>query len=275
VIQAIAFDQPEAMWDREQQGLVKDKSTGEKYGTVNKVTFKTPDYMLGSAQSFQPGQDGHQENIWEATFGPDAAVFGNQPACISESTDRRPNFWVGNRTLPRVAQWKDALLSVHQMRDKDWLDFTHVWFPTFAFDEYAVQDDWAFARKSNGYLALTAAHGLSLIARGDTSHRELRSTGRQNVWFCQMGRAAQDGNFAEFKRKVLELPVKFGDLSATLTTLRNETLEFSWDGPLRVNGKETPISGFKHFDNPYCTAEWPAREMNIHCGGKTLTLDFS
>lgn len=275
VIQAIALDRPEAMWDREQQGFVADKTTGEKHGMVNKVNFKTPNYMLCSAQSFQPGTEGHQENIWQATFGPTAVVFGNQPACISENTDRRPNFWVGNRTIPRVAQWKDALISVHQMRANDWLDFTHVWFPTFAFDEFAIVDNWAFARKANGYIALTAAHGLSLISRGDAAQRELRSTGRHNVWFCQMGRAKQDGDFAAFKRKVLALPIKFGDLSARLTTLRNETLEFSWDSPLRINGKETPISGFKHFENPYCTADWPAPNMNIHFGGQSLTLDFS
>ncbi|HEX4030632.1 MAG TPA: hypothetical protein VHX20_09740 [Terracidiphilus sp.] len=275
VIQAIALDRPEAMWDRERQGLVVRERTGEEHGMVDKVTFKTPDYMLCSAQSYKPGQHGAQEHIWQATFGPAAMVFGNQPACISEDTDRRPNFWVGNQTLPRVVQWKDALISIDQMRDNDWLDFTHAWFPTFAFDEFVIKDNWAFARKGNGYLALTAARDLSLITHGDSAQREVRSTGRQNVWFCQMGRAAQDGDFAMFQRRVLALPVKFGDLSVSLTTLRDETLEFSWDGPLRVNGRETPITGFKHFENPYCTADWPSQEMNIHFGGQTLTLDFS
>jgi hypothetical protein len=275
VIQAIALDRPEAMWDRERQGLVAHEQTGEQHGMVDKVTFKTPDYMLCSAQSYKPGQHGAQEHIWQATFGPATMVFGNQPACISESTDRRPNFWVGNQTLPRVAQWKSTLISINQMRDNDWLDFTHAWFPTVAFDEFVIKDDWAFARKGNGYVALTAARGLSLITHGDSAQRELRSTGRRNVWFCQMGCAAQDGDFTMFQRRVLALPVKFGDLSVRLTTLLDETLEFSWDGPLRVNGRETPIAGFKHFENQYCTADWPSQEMNIHFGGQTLTLDFS
>ncbi|MGH8014067.1 MAG: hypothetical protein ACREQ4_16375 [Candidatus Binataceae bacterium] len=275
VIQAIALDQPEAMWDRERQGLMVRQDTGEEHGLVDTVTFKTRDYMLSSAQSYKPGQGGHQEHIWQATFGPTAVVFGNVPACASEDTDRRPNFWVGNQTLPRVVQWKDALISIDKMRDNDWMNFTHAWFPTGAFDEFVVKDNWAFARKGDGYLALTAARGLSLITRGDTAQRELRSTGRQNVWFCQMGRAAQDRDFAVFQRKVLALPVRFGDLSVNLTTLRGETLEFGWDSPLLVNGRETPITGFKHFENPYCVAEWPTPKMNIHFGGQTLTLDFS
>ena len=66
-----------------------------------------------------------------------------------------------------------------------------------------------------------------------------------------------------------------GCLSASVTTTRSETLEFGWDGPLQINAKETPISGFKHFENPYCTAAWPARNMEIRFKGQTLTLDVS
>lgn len=273
IIRAIALDQPEAFWSRERSGLDPVRLQ-QGQGPVDKVTFKTPDFMLCSAQNWKAGGGGYQQHIWQATLGPDAPVFVTAPACISEDGNRRPNFWMGNQTLPSVAQWQDTLISVHKLNNDDWLDFTHAWFPTFAFDEYVIQGGWAFARKRNGYLALTAAQGLSLMTRGDSAQRELRSTGRNNVWLCQMGRAAQDGDFAAFQRQVLALPVKFGALSANLTALRGETLEFGWDGPLRVNGAETPITGFKHFENPYCTADWPTDRMVIAHQGRELTLDF-
>jgi len=69
-----------------------------------------------------------------------------------------------------------VVIAVHQLPDDDWLGFTHAYFPAWAFDEYALRDGWAFARKGEGYLALTAAHGLEFITRGGNAYRELRST---------------------------------------------------------------------------------------------------
>ena len=102
-------------------------------------------------------------------------VFVTHPPCVSEEGSHRPNFWHGNVTLPRVAQWKDALIAIHNLPDDDWMGFTHAYFPLYAFDEHALRDGWAFARKGAGYLALTAAQGLALTTQGDNAYRELRS----------------------------------------------------------------------------------------------------
>lgn len=240
---------------------------------VNKVTYKTPDYMLCSAQDYQPGDKGTQQHIWQATMGPDAAVFVNHPPCMSNSL--RANFWCGNYILPRVTQWRDVLIAIHDLPQDDWMGFTHAYLPIHAFDEHLLRDGWAFARKGHGYLALTAAQGLTLITRGDSAYRELRSHGQHNVWLCHMGRAARDGSFGQFQERVLGLDVAFGELRVRCATVRGETLTFGWKGPLTVNGKEEPITGFKHYENSYCTADWPASRMEVHFGDQSLTLEFS
>ncbi len=183
IIRDIATDAPEALWSRERHAGELEQWCDVATGAweINKVTYKTPDYMLCSAQDYQPGQSGYQQHIWQATMGPDAVVFVTQPPCVSEENSHRPGFWHGNVVLPRVAQWKDALVAVHNMPDNDWLGFTHAYFPIFAFDEHAIRDGWAFARKGDGYLAITAAQGLELITQGDNAYRELRSHGTQNV----------------------------------------------------------------------------------------------
>jgi len=281
VIAAIALDQPEAVWSRERQALdparnpKELKDVKEAQELVNKVTYKTPDFMLCSAQAYKPGERGYQQHIWQATMGPDAVVFTTHPACISENGSQRPNFWAGNATLPRAAQWRDCLMSIYRAKDEDWLDFTHAYFPAFAFDEHVLQGGWAFARRGKGYLALTAARGINLITKGDSAYRELRSTGRKNVWLCQMGRVARDGDFAAFQRKMLAQPIRFGDLSVQFTTLSGEKLSFGWEGALQVNGQEQPITTSKHIENAYCVADWPADKMKIHHGGQELTLDFT
>lgn len=276
IIQEIAADLPEEMWNRERHsGNLEewcDCATGS--WEVNKVTFKTPDYMLCSAQDYHPGEEGLQQHIWQATLGPDAVVFVTHPSCVSEQSSHRPSFWHGNSSLPRVAQWKDVLVAIHRPLEDDWLGFTHAYFPVYAFDEHSLQDGWAFARKGGGYLALTAARGLELITRGDNAYRELRSYGQHNVWLCHMGRAADNGGFGAFQEKVLALKLGFEGLSVRWATLRGQHLAFSWEGPLLVDGEEQPITGFKHYDNPYCETDWPVLQMDIRFRDQLLRLEF-
>jgi hypothetical protein len=281
LIEAIAAHLPEEMWNRERHAGEFEHDLDRNTGSweVNKVTYKTPAYMLCSAQDYRPGERGSQQHIWQATMGPDAVVFVTHPACSSEEGSHRPGFWHGNVVLPRVAQWKDVLIAIHKLPDDDWLGFTHAYFPAAAFDEHTLREDttgqvWAFARKGGGYLALTAAQGLEFIARGDSAYRELRSYGQHNVWLCHMGRAALDGDFEAFQEKVLALEVTFEELSVRCGTLRGETLAFGWRGPLLHNGKEQPITGLKHYENPYCVAELPAAQMDIRYGEQLMRLDF-
>lgn len=274
IISDIAADLPEELWSRERHAGELEEWRDGASGSweVNKVTYKTPDYMLCSAQDYHPGERGSREHIWQATLGPDAIVFVTHPSCMSEKDGVYPNFWLGNAILPRVAQWRDVLIAIYRLPDNDWLGFTHAYFPVFAFDEHVVRDGWAFARKGEGYLALTASQGLEFITRGPSAYRELRSYGQHHVWLCHMGRAAQDGSFGEFQEKVLALDVAFEGASARCATLRGQSLTFGWEGPLFVDGKVQPITGFRHYENPYCVADWPTQQMEIRFGESLLRL---
>ncbi|MBN2390613.1 MAG: hypothetical protein JXR84_07815 [Anaerolineae bacterium] len=267
MIAGIATDRREEMWNRERHVI------SEAGDEINKVTYKTPDYMLASVQDYRPGEKGYQQHIWQATFGPDAVVFVNHPPVISEDGAHRPNFWAGNYVLPRVAQWKDALIVLYSLPEDDWLGFTHAHFPVYMFDAYEVRDNWAFARKADGYLALSASTGLALVKRGPAAYRELRAYGRETVWICQMGRAAVDGSFEAFQKKVLESTVDVQGLTVSYTTLRGETLAFGWKDTFLCDGEEHPLTG-KHYENPYCTVELAASEMDIRFGDYVMRLVF-
>ena len=276
MIEQVATHLPTELWSRECHQGALESWCDRKEGTwaVNKVTYKTPDYMLCSAQDYHPGEAGYQQHIWQATFSPDAVVFVTHPPCLDEDNSHRPNSWHGNATLPRVAQWKDVLVAVHKLPEGDWLDFTHAYFPVYAFDEWTLREDWAFAQVGDGYLALTAAQGLQPITQGRNAQRELRSLGMYNVWFCHMGRAALDGTFAEFQAKILALDLTFDALAVHTKTLRDEQLNFGWEGPLLINGQAQPLSGFKHYDSPYCEAELDAETMDIRFGDQQVRLHF-
>ncbi len=277
VIEAIAIDPADEIWSRERHaGQMEawcDREEGE--WEVNKVTYKTPDYMLCSAQDFRPGEPGYQQHIWQATLSPEAVVFVTHPPCISEDGSHRPNFWHGNVVLPRVAQWRDLLVAVHRLPADDWLGFTHAYFPIYAFDEHEIRDGWACARVGEGYLAITASAGLTLTQEGKSAFRDLRSHGQNNIWVAQMGRADLDGSFAEFVEKVTSLDVTFGEDSVHLNSLRGESVDFGWQGPLLVNEEEQPIRDFLHFDNPYSNTELGSEKMSIQFMDLLMQLDFS
>jgi hypothetical protein len=282
IIAQIAADLPEEMWNHERHTGTFEETLDRTTGTweVNKVTYKTPDYMLCSAQDHAAGKPGNQQHIWQATLGPDAVVFVTHPACCSEDDSHRPGFWHGNVLLPRVAQWKDVLIAVHNLPETDWMGFTHAYFPAVCFDEYTLPEDnnghrWAFARTGEGYLAITASQGMQFITDGDSAYRELRSYGSHNVWLCHMGRATLDGTFAEFQEKILALDITFEELAIRCATLRGETLAFGWEGPLLRDGKKEPISDFKHYENLYCVADLPAEKMEIRHRDQAIRLNFA
>ncbi len=267
VISDIAVSSPEEIWSRERHAVSTSR-------VVNKVTYKSPNGMLCSAQDYYSGQRGQQEHIWQATLGPTATVFVTHPACTSESDARQPNYWAGNAALPRVAQWKDALMAVYELPQDDWMGFTHAYFPVYAFDEYALQRSWAFARKGNGYLAITAARGLRLIKSGQYALRELRSHGHHNIWVCQMGRAALDGDFSSFKKKILALDLEYADESVRFRTLRGDVLSFGWRGPFLRNHQEQPLTDFEHYEHPFVASGYPSQQLEIQYGDSVLRLEF-
>lgn len=275
VIEQIAIDVPEAMWNRERHGGVLDPAVDYFGGSweVNKVTYKTPDYMLSSAQDYRRGSRGNMQHIWQATFGPDAVVFVTHPPFLAESGS--PNFWVGNLVLPRVAQWKDVLVDVRKCPPGEGLGFTHAYFPLHAFDDWMLTGKWLVACQGDGYLALTSKAGIRLVRNGRYAYRELRSHADEDVWICQLGSKRQDGGWASFRQRVESLLLEFQGLNVKCVTLRNEELSFGWDSPLVVNHQEIPLRGFPHYDNPYCTAPLPASGMEIRCGGARLEWNWT
>jgi hypothetical protein len=258
--------------DPAEEILSKERHAGTPDATL--VTYKTGDYLLSSVQDYRPGERGAEEQVWQATMSPQAVVFSNHPACISEEEAYRPGWWRGNAVLPRVAQWKDVLIAVYKLPADDWMGFTHAYFPVHAFEETMFQGGWAFARMGDGYLAITASCGIEQIKRGPDGYRELRSVGKNNIWLVHMGSKTQDQSFSQFVKKIKAIKPKWQELSVTCTTLRDEELTFGWEGSLRVNGKKKPLKEDKHISNPYCNADFPANFMDIDYRGDVMRLSF-
>jgi hypothetical protein len=261
---------------------------------VNIYTYKTPDYMLSTAQDYRKGYGGDQQHIWQATLGRDAVCFTTHPAKLEGVT---PNYWAGSGLLPRAAQYKNITIVIYNLEKIPALYvpirhfYTHAWLPKDRFDEVVENEGWIFARRGEGYLALrsqrpyfwntqsgvthqeeTAHTGIQLRRAPEDFEREVVAPGAQNIWICQMGRKAEDGTFEQFVHSISSAEILFSGLNITFHSPGRGLLRFGWEGPLEVNGVEIPLQDYPRYDNPYVQAEFDPAEINVAVNEDRLTL---
>lgn len=257
---------------------------------VNKVTYRTPDYMLSTAQDYRKGEMGYQQHIWQASLGPYAVMFVNNPGSLRES-GHRPGYWAGNSRLPRAVQHENLHISLFDIdRNKGLAEsrhfaFTHAYFPRWAFDEVREirvepggdgegRGGWILGRKENGYVALYSHLPYRWQEEGPDAGQEVIALGRQNIWVALMGRKAVDGSFDQFANMVATIPIKVDGLKVELYIPAKGEVSFGWDDPLIVDGNKINLRNYPRWDNPYTFAEFNAGRFVISHGDKKLELDF-
>jgi hypothetical protein len=268
--------------------LLDPDTNGATLSQVNKLTFRTPDYMLSSAQDYRKGEKGYQQHIWQATLGDYAVVFVTNPDSLREDDSQRPSYWSSDGRFPRTAQVRNVLVSIFNINrypspsifEARHYAFTHAYFPRWAFDEVVEKPasgggGWVFGRKGQGYVALYSDQPYQWQTQGPDAGQELIALGRQNVWICQLGRAAVDGSFQDFVEAVSAAPLHVRGLQVDYQAPGLGELSFGWNGPLSLDGAEVPLRDYPRWENPYLQAAFGSQQFDIHFQGKGLRLDFA
>ena len=273
---------PAVMWASERHIIAEEceeeqqDSEVHQTQTLHKAVYKTPDYLLSSAQDFQAGQPGDGGHSWQATLSADAIVFVNHPCAQDLEDDARGNGYWRSGLLPRVAQHREFLIALYTLPESDPFGFTRAYFPIFAFDEHQIGKEWAFAAKGDAYIALGCSEPIELVQHGAAAHRELRATGHSVAWLCQMGRKADYDSFANFRKRILAARLTCDGLSVTYRQLQGDTVTFDWTGALCVNDEPQPLQSPNHYEGPNCVTDgWPASQMVIVHGNQALQLDLA
>ncbi len=259
---------------------------GNVMSEVNKITYRTPEYMLSSAQDYLKGNKGYQQHIWQATLDPYAVVFVTNPDSMAEDKDR-PNYWAGQGRMPRTAQYDNVLISLYDIDshpspsilEARHYAFTHALFPRWAFDEVVevpVEEGggWIFGRKGDAYIALYSHEPYEWQTEGPDADQEIIALGNQNVWLTQLGRSADDGSFEEFIEAITNAPLDVDGLSVEFGSPGNGLIAFSWDDPLTLDSEEIPLRDYPRWDNPYSQTEFGSSQFEIDFAGEGLSLDF-
>lgn len=257
---------------------------------VNIYTYKTPDYMLSTAQDYRKGYGGDQQHIWQATLGQDAVCFTTHPAKIEGVT---PNYWAGSGLLPRAAQYKNVAVIIYNIEKIPALYvpikhfFTHAWFPRDKFDEVLETKGWIFARKGKGYIALRSQNKyfwnmeseipylpMPIRQHEEDKLREVIVPSKKNIWICQMGCEADDGRFFDFVETLSGAQLAFSGMNVEFQSPGNGLVRFGWDGGFSVDGVTIQLHDYPRYENPYVKAEFNADEVNISMGRHELSLNW-
>jgi len=253
-------------------------------------TYKTPDYMLSTAQDHRKGYGGDQHHIWQATLGPNAVCFTTHPGRIGGAT---PNYWEGSGILPRSVQIKNLNITIYKI-EKIFPAFyvpirnfyTHAWIPKDQFDDVVEKNGWIFAQKNEGYLALYSQqpyywHTEDLEIEGHHIRnnsvdfdREVIAPGKENIWLCQLGSRAIDGGFDEFIQSIVDAKLVMNGINVEFHSPGNGAVKFSWEGPLTVDGEVVTVEDYPRYDNPYVRAEFDPNEIHVQVKGKELYLNW-
>jgi len=245
---------------------------------VNVYTYRTPDYMISSAQDYKAGYGGDQQHIWQASLGPNAVCFTTQPARMHGTP---PNYWTGSGILPRVAQIKNVVVVIYRTSKipsllvSNELEFTHAWFPKDQFDEVVEKDGWIFGKLGNGYIALLSQYPYEWHELpGEDQNREVIVRNRNNIWLCEMGRKEIDGDFSVFMQKLLQSEIKFRDSSVTYQSPSQGIIQFSWKGELIQDDRRIDLREYPRFASPYVQAPFPSETINIKLREESLEINW-
>lgn len=223
------------------------KSTHGYKGYADVTVYKTSGYLLSAANDFNPGRRGFQEDVIHAVLGAEAHVWITHPGEFALYGQARPSYWAGSGTLPRANQYKGFASVIWSVSEEHPVDFTHAYFPVFAFRRAEIRDGWAFAENAKGGLiAVTAAEGITLTETGPNRERELTSPGKKNIWIIRCSDIWKEGSFEAFVSRLLSTSLEYDMDKLTYTFNDSEygVIKGCWSHTLCVNGDDENYKGF-------------------------------
>lgn len=248
---------------------------GKAIQQANTYTYKTKDYSLYSVQDYHPGTYADQHHVAGMNIGNHFGVFHTHPAREKNADVHSPNYWVGYGRLPHVMQDENISLAIYNINkrknimEKELPDYTYAYFPKDKFDTVYIENNYAFGKKENSYVALIAYNKLTYR---DAANEELIQQGRKVFWIIEAGGPETDSSFTAFKNRILQNTITYTSKQKQLIyQSKHKKLGLTYQGDFTVN--DTVVnSNYPRFTTAYAKAQNNA--IFIQHNNKTLHLDF-
>jgi hypothetical protein len=258
--------------------LLRKDMSRNNMDEVNLYTYRTPEYMLSTAQDYRKSYGGDQHHIWQATLDDEAVCFTTHPGGYGMQAPDA--YWHGNGFMPRAIQHRNVAVILYRTPRtpnvvlSQTLEFTHAFFPADRFDCVVEKNGWLFGEKNGGYIALYSGNGYRWQQDGEYRGREVIASGRNNAWLVEMGRRDQYGSFEGFVEQVRTAPLAIRGLKITYQSPSVGVVEAAWSGDMTVAGVAVQTRDYPRYDNPACRAEFAADTVSVDYGGEKLGIEL-
>lgn len=216
--------------------ITDDLEIGFLQGGTKLNVKKTSDYLISSltvptpatgelANNYIKGQLMYHTHMWEASIGATAKTFVTHPGTTRDGTSASPSYWYGEFTSPVITQQGNMIVEIYNIPETSSIKYTHAYFTTDEFDNVHIEDNWLFAQKENGYIALWCSSPL--VKNADlTINMEYIANNLKVAWICIASSKDESGEFQEFiDAQKAKNPV-FDEESLTVVVNNEEVL--SW-----------------------------------------------
>jgi len=248
--------------------IINPITNGKATQRANTYTYRTPHYLMATAQGYLPGGFSDQQHIWSCMLNHDICVFATHPSGELSETgalSKSPGYWVGNSRNPHAAQHLNRILAIYHLPmkkasfEQGFHEFTHAYFPIDAFDEVISGKGFYCGRSGDSYVALFGASDLTLAGRD-----ELKQYGKKQYWICECS-SVDIESFEDFVARAGR------DIEFDGDRLRYDNLELTYGGDFYVDGTKENTQ-YKRYDSIYCTGDRLADEFVYKFDGAEVTV---
>ena len=254
---------------------------------ANVFTYRTPNYLISSAQNYQPGEFGDQQHLWHAALPRDISVFSTHPGSTQLAAEARPTSpaaWVGNGVNPGVGQFNNVVLVLHDLRTRRGYlegrrhEFSHLHFPFVKFDETTLGSRMVAGRIGTSLVGLVSLERIEMV-----SQTELVQRGIITGWALVASDLSEFSSLAAFvqmlKKSSLHhlrrsLVFSLEHSNSTETRQRPHEYRLQWKGAFMVDGVAQNTHFWRH-DNDWVAAARGADRILVHGRDRTLRLEWS
>jgi hypothetical protein len=250
---------------------LKPFTDGKATQRANTYTYRTPHYLMATAQKYLPGGFSDQHHIWSCLLSDDVCVFATHPSGELKdkgALSKSPGYWVGNGRNPHAMQYENRILAIYHMPDKkaafepSFHRFTHAYFPANKFDSVIFDKQIACGKLGDSYVALLSASPY--VRAGDD---ELIQNGEKQYWICECS-SAEAETFADFTKRIKTSVIDFDG-----ETLAYGNLVLEYQGNFYADGV-LQDSQYKIYDSVYCQGEREAMSYVYQFGGEKLEVEL-
>jgi len=218
----------------------------------NVYTYRNKYFKMSTNQGYQMNSLGAQKNTMVVTLPRGITVYTMHPVIENNVPNYNynitPSYFACYNFAPFAVQDKNVSLMIYKIprRGKAYfydnklfgafnktLRYTHTFFPTELFDEYSVEDRYAFARVKDSYLALIAKNNLYLKKNSEYVMKttqgmlkdinksfDLVQPGLNTYWIYELS-SIKNESFDEFKKRIKSNKVMFNKLSLEYNSKNN------------------------------------------------------